>query len=222
MSSRQSNLASALHNLDGRSYGNLKQIRGRYTFGPATVFIDRVQADPFASPSKVRVRVDRADAKFPLDLTTERADRIAASDYLLRSGNEVLAKLNQRALILGRPGRRSSSGRTSSSTTPGSRHDCSSICLPAAAASSATRQRTSSLAICPSLPNGSSSSSTGQTREQTKVGTLTPHRPGDSPTTSSCTGISWNFAATSARRNSSASSATVRFSRGRPGIRTCR
>ncbi|MEY9258801.1 putative ABC-class ATPase [Brevibacterium epidermidis] len=104
MSSRQSNLASSLHNLDGRSYGNLKQIRGRYTFGPVTVFIDRVQADPFASPSKVRVRVDRADAKFPLDLTTDRADRIAAADYLLRAGNEVLAKLDQRALILGRPG----------------------------------------------------------------------------------------------------------------------
>lgn len=104
MSSRQSNLASTLHNLDGRSYGNLKQIRGRYSFGPVTVFIDRVQADPFASPSKVRVRVDRADAKFPLDLTTDRADRIAAADYLLRAGNEVLAKLDQRALILGRPG----------------------------------------------------------------------------------------------------------------------
>ncbi|MFE1084913.1 ABC-ATPase domain-containing protein [Brevibacterium sediminis] len=104
MSSRQSNLASTLHNLDGRSYGNLKQIRGRYCFGPVTVFIDRVQADPFASPSKVRVRVDRADAKFPLDLTTDRADRIAAADYLLRAGNEVLAKLDQRALILGRPG----------------------------------------------------------------------------------------------------------------------
>ncbi|MGR6090211.1 ABC-ATPase domain-containing protein [Brevibacterium sediminis] len=104
MSSRQSNLASTLHNLDGRSYGNLKQIRGRYTFGPVTVFIDRVQADPFASPSKVRVRVDRADAKFPLDLTTDRADRIAAADYLLRAGNGVLAKLDQRALILGRPG----------------------------------------------------------------------------------------------------------------------
>ena len=104
MSSRQSNLASTLHNLDGRSYGNLKQIRGRYTFGPVSVFIDRVQADPFASPSKVRVRVDRADAKFPLDLTTDRADRIASSDYLLRAGNEVLAKLDQRALILGHPG----------------------------------------------------------------------------------------------------------------------
>lgn len=104
MSSHQSNLASTLHNLDGRSYGNLKQIRGRYSFGPVTVFIDRVQADPFASPSKVRVRVDRADAQFPLDLTTERADRIAASDYLLRAGNQVLSELKQRALILGHPG----------------------------------------------------------------------------------------------------------------------
>lgn len=104
MSSRQSSLASTLHNLDGRSYGNLKQIRGRYTFGPVTVFIDRVQADPFASPSKVRVRVDRADARFPLDLTTDPADRIAAADYLLRAGNEVLANINQRALILGHPG----------------------------------------------------------------------------------------------------------------------
>ena len=104
MSSRQSSLAYTLHNLDGRSYGNLKQIRGRYTFGPVTVFIDRVQADPFASPSKVRVRVDRADARFPLDLTTDRADRIAAADCLLRAGNEVLANINQRALILGHPG----------------------------------------------------------------------------------------------------------------------
>ncbi|MGC2941029.1 MULTISPECIES: ABC-ATPase domain-containing protein [unclassified Brevibacterium] len=104
MSYQRSNLADTLHGLDGRSYGNLKQIRGRYDFGPVTLFVDRVQADPFASPSKVRVRVDRAEAKLPLDLTTERADRIAAADYLLRAGNQVLSKLNQRALILGHPG----------------------------------------------------------------------------------------------------------------------
>jgi predicted ABC-class ATPase len=104
MSSRQSNLASTLHNLDGRSYGNLKQIRGRYSFGPVTLFIDRIQADPFASPSKVRVRVDRTDAKFPPELTTDRADRIAACDYLLRAGNAVLDRLKQRAIILGHPG----------------------------------------------------------------------------------------------------------------------
>ncbi|UVI36574.1 ABC-ATPase domain-containing protein [Brevibacterium spongiae] len=104
MSSHQSNLASTLHGLDGRSYGNLKQIRGRYVFGPVTVFIDRIQADPFASPSKVRVRVDRTDAQFPPELTTDRADRIAASDYLLRAGNAVLERLKQRTIILGRPG----------------------------------------------------------------------------------------------------------------------
>ena len=78
MNSPRSNLAATLHDLDGRSYGNYKQIRGRYSFGPVQLFIDRVQVDPFASPSKVRVRVDRADAGFPTDLTTDRQDRIAA------------------------------------------------------------------------------------------------------------------------------------------------
>ncbi|RBP62900.1 putative ABC-class ATPase [Brevibacterium sanguinis] len=104
MSSPQSQLASTLRNLDGRSYGNYKQLRGRYRFGPVTLVIDRVQVDPFASPSKIRVRIGRDDAAFPADLTTGRADRIAVSDFLLRLGNDVLARLEQRAIILGRPG----------------------------------------------------------------------------------------------------------------------
>ncbi len=104
MSSPRSQLASTLHGLDGRSYGNYKQIRGEYRFGPVALFIDRVQVDPFASPSKLRVRVNREDAGFPLELTTSRADRIAVSDFLLRVGNEVLSRLDQRAIILGRPG----------------------------------------------------------------------------------------------------------------------
>ncbi|WP_413336677.1 ABC-ATPase domain-containing protein [Brevibacterium sp. GP-SGM9] len=104
MNSPRTNLAATLRDLDGRSYGNFKQIRGRYQFGPVQLFIDRVQVDPFASPSKVRVRVDRADAGFPADLTTDRQDRVAAADYLLRAGNAVLSKLDQRAIILGHPG----------------------------------------------------------------------------------------------------------------------
>ena len=104
MSSHHSNLASTLHSLDGRSYGQFKQIRGRYDFGSFTLFIDKVQVDPFAPPSKIRVRVERAEAGFPPELTTDRADRIAAADYLLRAGNNVLNKLKQRDLIIGRPG----------------------------------------------------------------------------------------------------------------------
>src|SRR5699024_11716325 len=68
------------------------------------VFIDRVQVDPFASPSKVRVRIDRAEAGFPTDITTDGADRIAVADFLLRTGTKALADLGQRAIILGRPG----------------------------------------------------------------------------------------------------------------------
>ncbi len=104
MSSQRSNLADTLHGLDGRSYGNLKQIRGRYRFGPVTLFVNRVQADPFASPSKVRVRIEHADAKLPPELITDRQDRIAAADYLLRAGNTALGRFDRKAIILGRPG----------------------------------------------------------------------------------------------------------------------
>ncbi|RAD64699.1 ATPase, partial [Burkholderia multivorans] len=104
MSPQRSPLAETLHGLDGRSYGNYKQITGQYRFGPVTLTVDRVQVDPFASPSKVRVRVDRADAGFPADLTTDRLDRIGASDFLLRAGNAVLRKQHGRAINLGHPG----------------------------------------------------------------------------------------------------------------------
>lgn len=104
MNSPRSNLASTLHNLDGRSYGNYKQIRGSYEFGSFTVFIDRVQVDPFASPSKVRIRINRAEAGFPTDITTERADRIAAADFLFRVGDSFLHRNDRRSIILGRPG----------------------------------------------------------------------------------------------------------------------
>ena len=104
MSSPRLNLASTLHSLDGRSYGNYKQIRGGYEFGPVTVFIDRVQVDPFASPSKVRIRINRAEAGFPTDITTERADRIAAADFLFRVGNSFQRSKNRNAVVLGRQG----------------------------------------------------------------------------------------------------------------------
>lgn len=104
MSPQRSQLADTLHRLDGKSYGNYKQITGQYTFGPVTLIVDRVQVDPFASPSKVRVRVSRADAGFPADLTTGRLDRIAASDYLLRVGNGVIRRDHGRSINLGRPG----------------------------------------------------------------------------------------------------------------------
>ena len=104
MNSPRLNLASTLHSLDGRSYGNYKQIRGSYEFGPVTVFIDRVQVDPFASPSKVRIRINRAEAGFPTDITTERADRIAAADFLFRVGNSFQRSKNRNAVVLGRQG----------------------------------------------------------------------------------------------------------------------
>ena len=47
-------LIRALHQLDGRSYPGYKSVLGMWDFGSFSLSIDRIQADPYAPPSKVR------------------------------------------------------------------------------------------------------------------------------------------------------------------------
>ena len=51
-------LAATLERLDGRGYKAYRDIEGVWRFAESTLFVDRVQSDPFAAPSKLRVRVD--------------------------------------------------------------------------------------------------------------------------------------------------------------------
>ena len=51
------NLKSILSRIDGRGYKAYKDLQGRYEFAGFELHIDHVQGDPFAAPSKVRVRV---------------------------------------------------------------------------------------------------------------------------------------------------------------------
>lgn len=48
-------LEDTLKSLDGKSYRSLKSIQGRYEGDTFTLFIDYVQGDPFAAPSKIRI-----------------------------------------------------------------------------------------------------------------------------------------------------------------------
>lgn len=50
-------LRDLLRRLDGRGYKAYREIEGRYEDGELVVFVDHVQGDPFAAPSRVRVRV---------------------------------------------------------------------------------------------------------------------------------------------------------------------
>ncbi len=77
-------LKAALDRIDGKGYKAYKSIEGGYVFDRFELFIDHVQGDPFAEPSRLRVRVTRTNAGFPDDTTRNASRRIALCDFLIR------------------------------------------------------------------------------------------------------------------------------------------
>ena len=57
-----------------------------------TVFVDRVARDPFAPPSRVRVRMDGGTAGFPAALASSRARRTALADFLAREFRRAIPR----------------------------------------------------------------------------------------------------------------------------------
>ncbi|UCC66391.1 MAG: ABC-ATPase domain-containing protein [Deltaproteobacteria bacterium] len=77
-------LRHIINRIDGRGYKAYKDIKGGYNFGLYSLIIDHVQGDPFAAPSRVRVRLPVERAGFPQDLWGKQVRRIAFCDYLTR------------------------------------------------------------------------------------------------------------------------------------------
>lgn len=78
-----------LRQLDNRGYKAYKDIKGNYEFSEFTLIIDYVQGDPFASPSKFRVRVPPNIAQIPGELFNSRSREIALRDYLTRQFDQA-------------------------------------------------------------------------------------------------------------------------------------
>ena len=83
-------LRNILARIDGRGYKAYKDLQGAYDYPRFTLFIDHVQGDPFASPSKIRVRVPGAVAKLPPDLFSDRVRRVALQDFLIRETHHAI------------------------------------------------------------------------------------------------------------------------------------
>lgn len=83
-------LRNVLARIDGRGYKAYKDLQGAYAYPRFTLFIDHVQGDPFASPSKIRVRVSDPVAKFPPDLFSDRVRRVALQDFLIREVHHAI------------------------------------------------------------------------------------------------------------------------------------
>ena len=88
-------LRTMLQRLEGKSYKAYKDIKGRYSFDSYSLIIDHVQGDPFAVPSRVRVRVEHSDAKFPVDTFHNSSREIALRDFLAREFDKACRKYSK-------------------------------------------------------------------------------------------------------------------------------
>jgi predicted ABC-class ATPase len=78
-------LEGVLRRIDRSGYGAYERIEGAWEGDGFDLFVDRVQRDPFATPTQVRLRIPQSVARIPADLCHERSRRIATEDFLLRT-----------------------------------------------------------------------------------------------------------------------------------------
>ncbi|HET7270179.1 MAG TPA: ABC-ATPase domain-containing protein [Rubrobacter sp.] len=76
-------LRATLDRIDRKGYGAYKDLSGSHDLGSFTLFIDKVQRDPFAPPSLVRIRTKQNT--FRRNLFDNPVRRIAFEDFLTRS-----------------------------------------------------------------------------------------------------------------------------------------
>ena len=89
----QIQLEKNLKKIDGRGYGAYKELqRNEYDFGDYTVTFSHVQGDPYASPSKITVKVPQKVAGFNKDLFSNQVRKTALEDYLTRKIYQAIRK----------------------------------------------------------------------------------------------------------------------------------
>lgn len=86
-------LAERCGRLDGRAYAAYRDLEGVWTLGEhLTLFVDRAAPDPFAPPTRMRLRLSGAAARIPAALLAGRIRRIALCDCLARRAAEAAGR----------------------------------------------------------------------------------------------------------------------------------
>ncbi|MBS0013086.1 MAG: hypothetical protein KFF46_03870, partial [Desulfobacterales bacterium] len=88
-------LREQLRRIDGRGYKAYKDIAGSYDFKKFALYIDHVQGDPYAAPSRLRARVRRTDSGFAKDTTANKSRTIALGDFLTRRFSQQSRRLSK-------------------------------------------------------------------------------------------------------------------------------
>ncbi|MGD9076983.1 MAG: ABC-ATPase domain-containing protein, partial [Desulfobacteraceae bacterium] len=90
--------------IDGRGYKAYKDLEGAYDFGQFSLHVDHVQGDPFAAPSKVRVRVPMSRAALPPSLFPNKVRQMAFEDFLARKVQRAIYRVSERVRGSGKSG----------------------------------------------------------------------------------------------------------------------
>ncbi|MDJ0659624.1 MAG: ABC-ATPase domain-containing protein [Crocosphaera sp.] len=87
-------LYNTLMRLDGKGYKAYKDIKGRYQFSKFNLIFEHIQGDPFASPSKLIIKIPHTVAKFPNEFYKNESRKIALEDYLIRQFSQVCQQIS--------------------------------------------------------------------------------------------------------------------------------
>jgi predicted ABC-class ATPase len=90
--SSEHTLRELLRRIDGRGYRAYKEVAGSYAFDGFELHVDHVQGDPFAAPSKLRLRVPMEVAGVPADLFDNDVRRLAAADFFGRCVRDAISR----------------------------------------------------------------------------------------------------------------------------------
>ncbi len=85
-------LRRQLRSIDRKSYKAYKEIEGAYRFTGYDLCVDHVQGDPFATPSRVSVRVPMDLAGLPGELWGTETRRVACEDFVARAVRRAIGE----------------------------------------------------------------------------------------------------------------------------------
>ncbi|CAM9584925.1 unnamed protein product, partial [Chrysoparadoxa australica] len=90
MSGSAYDLENILRRIDGKPYGAYHDIEGTFGFGTGSqprfeLLVDKVQADPFAAPSRCHILIPGGVAGFPRESMSTKARRVALCDFITRA-----------------------------------------------------------------------------------------------------------------------------------------
>lgn len=83
-------LLRLLRSIDGSSYGAYKRSIGEWDYGSFRLHIDRIQADPYAPPSSLRVVSSPQEMGLPDGTFTTFEQQVATADFLIRAFKNAL------------------------------------------------------------------------------------------------------------------------------------